>query len=68
MTDALDGFTGGVRCAERRITDLGFADDIDLMEESEQGLQDLTQRLEEASKKFGMEISTEKSEVMISGN
>ena len=68
MTDALDGFTGGVRCAGRRITDLTFADDIDLMEESEQGLQDLTQRLEEASKKFDMEISTEKSKVMIGGN
>ena len=67
MTDALEDYEGGVRCAGRRIVDLRFADDIDLMEESENGIQEVTKRLEDASKKFGMEISTEKSKLMVVG-
>ena len=67
MTDALDEFDGGVSCAGRRIGELRFADDIDLMEENEDGLQEVTRRVEDASKKFGMEISVAKSKVMIAG-
>lgn len=67
MTDALENYQGGVKCAGRRVTDLRYADDIDLMAESEEGIQELTKRLEEASRKYGMEISTEKSKVMVVG-
>lgn len=38
MNYALDGFNGGVKCAGRKIKELGFAEDIDLMEEAEEGL------------------------------
>ena len=67
MTDVLDEFDEVVSCAGRRIDELGFADDIDLMEENEDGLQEVTRRVEDASKKFGMEISVAKSKVMMAG-
>ena len=35
LSDVLDEFDRGVSCARRRIVELGFADDIDLMEGSE---------------------------------
>ena len=46
--------------------ELRFADDIDLIEGSEDGLQEVT-RVEDTSKRFGMEISAEKSKVMVVG-
>jgi len=67
MTDALDEYSGGVSCAGRKIVDLRFADDIDLVEESASGIQEITKRLEKTAKKYGMEISTEKSKVMVVG-
>ena len=67
LSDALDEFDGGVSCAGRRIVELRFADDIDLMEGSEDGLQEVTRRVEDTSKRFGMEISAEKSKVMVVG-
>ncbi|KAG1712187.1 Conserved oligomeric Golgi complex subunit 6 [Nymphon striatum] len=67
MEDALADYSEGLRCAGRKVTDLRFADDIDLIGESEKGLQELTKRVEKASMKYGMEISTEKSKVMIVG-
>ena len=47
--------------------ELRSADDIDLMEGSEDGLQEVTRRVEDTSKRFGMEISAEKSKVMVVG-
>ena len=67
MNEALDNFDGGVKCAGERITNLRFADDIDLLAETEEDLQELTNRLEETSRNYGMEISIEKSKVMIAG-
>ena len=49
MTDSLDEFDGGVSCAGRRIAELKFADDTDLMEENEDDLQEVTRRVEDAS-------------------
>ena len=46
---------------------LRYADDIDMVRKDEEDLQEVTRRLEENSKKFGMEISTEKSKVMVAG-
>ena len=68
MTDGLDEFdVGGVSCAGRGIAELRFDDDIDLIEENEDGLQEITRMVKDASKKFGMEISVVKSKVMIAG-
>ena len=41
LSNALDEFDVGVSCAGRRIVELRFADDIDLMEGSEDGLQEV---------------------------
>ena len=60
LRDALDDYEGGVKCGGRTITDLRFADDIDLMDSNEEGIKEITKRLEYAASKFGMEISTEK--------
>ena len=65
MTDPLEDFDGGVKCGGRRIVDLRFADDIDLKGKSEGDIREVTRRLEDAAKRFGMEISTEKSKVMV---
>ena len=48
------------------MSNLRFADDIDLIAGSEEELQDLTNRLEAASAKFGMEISAPKSKILVS--
>ena len=51
----------GISCGGVRVTNLRFADDIDLVGKSQRELQELTSRLHETSKRFGMEISKEKS-------
>ncbi|GFS00135.1 endonuclease-reverse transcriptase [Elysia marginata] len=50
----------------RPICNLRFADDIDLIAGSQAELQVLTDRLVASSKAFGMEVSSEKSKVMVS--
>ena len=58
----------GISCGGTRITNLRFADDIDLIGKDEAEIQELTNRLHKASKKFGMEINRQKSKIMVSGN
>ena len=64
MLDTLEGL-GGIRCG---VSNLKFADDIDLLVEGEEGLQEVTDRLNITSKKYGMEINKEKSKVMVTGS
>ena len=40
-----------------RIKDLRFADDIDLLDESEEGIIGLTEGLGNTSRRYGMEIN-----------
>ena len=56
MEETLDGHNGGVRCDGTTVTDLRFAGDIDMVGKDEEDLREVTRRLEENSKKFGMEI------------
>ena len=44
-----------------------FADDIDLLESSEEELQQSTKRLQETAAEYGMEISPDKSKILVSG-
>eukprot|EP00794_Sanderia_malayensis_P013582 gene13580-biopygen10844 len=67
MEETSEGHDGGVRFGGRTVTDLRFADDIDMLEEDEESLKEVTRRLEITSKRYGMEISTEKSKVMVTG-
>ena len=65
MTDALDGHAGTVSIGGRPLTNLRFADDIDGLAGSEEELRELLGRLEKASKDYGMEISGEKTKIMM---
>ena len=50
-----------------KVTDLLFADHTDLLDESEEGLREITRRLESVAGRYGMEVSSEKSKVMVVG-
>ena len=49
----------------RPLCNLRLADDIDLLRSSEEELQQLTQRLEETVAEYGMEISSDKSKILV---
>ena len=68
MMEALDGFEGSVSIGGRTVTNLRFADDIDLVAGQAEELSTLTRRLEESARQLGMQISAEKSKVMRMGS
>ena len=49
----------------RSLCNLRFADDIDLMGGSNEELKDLTNKLVDRASEYGMEVSTDKSKVMV---
>jgi len=59
--------SGGIKCTGRVVNNLRFADDIDLIAEDAEELAEITRRLDETSHRYGMEISAEKSKIMVSG-
>ena len=65
MTEALEPFEGNVRIGGRSINNLRFADDIDLIAGSMTELAELTEQLEKSASAFGMDISSEKSKIMV---
>ena len=65
MINTLDEYTSTISIGGRKISNLRFADDIDLIAGSNTELQDPTNRLVESSKAHGMEISQEKSKTMV---
>ena len=64
MTDALEDHEGTVSIADRTITNLCFADNIDGLAGEEEELAKLVERLDKASTAYGMEISDEKTKLM----
>ena len=60
MTDALEDHEGTVSIGGRTITNLHFADDIDLAGEEEE-LANLDEHLDKASTAYSMEISAKKT-------
>ena len=67
MNIALDNTEIGVRISGEIINNLRFADDIDLLAENEDELQELTTRVHESSKRFGLKINAEKTKTMTIG-
>lgn len=65
MMDALHNFNGSVDVTGQKINNLRFADYIDLIAGSREELIELTERLDSTARSYGMEISHEKSKVMI---
>ena len=58
----------GISCGGTIVTNLWFSDDVDLIGKDEVEIQELTNRLHNTSKRFGMEISKEKRKTMVTGN
>ena len=65
MTDALKDQEGTVSTGSNTTTNLCFADDIDGLAGEEGELAKLVERLDKASTAYGMEISAEKTKMMI---
>ena len=61
MTDALEDHAGTVRIGGRTITNLRFADDIDILVGGKEELTKLIERLDKASTAYDMEITAEKT-------
>ena len=64
ITDALEDHEGTVSIGSRTITNLRFADEIDGLA-GEEELANLVERLDKASTDYGLEISAEKTKLII---
>jgi len=60
----LQGFAGGFRIGGKVISNLLYADDIDLLTTSPDELQELLSRVERATKEYNMLINAAKTKVM----
>ena len=65
MTDALEDHEGTVSIGGRTVTNLRFADDIDGLAGEEKELAKLVEHLSKASTVYSMEISAEKTKLMM---
>ena len=65
MTDALEDHEGTASIRGRTITNLRFVDDISGLAGEEEELTKLVERLDKASTAYFMEISAEKTKLMI---
>ena len=65
MTDALEGHDSTVSIGGRIVSNLRFADDIDGLAGSEVELAELIRRLDHSCSAYGMEISAEKTKIML---
>ena len=64
MSEALQTFNETVSVGGRNISNLRFADDINLMAGSRKELGELTELVDTTSAAYGMKVSTEKSIIM----
>ena len=65
LGEALETYEGGALVNGQRVSDLRFADDIDLMGETASDAQAILEATHQSSKKYGLEISREKTKVML---
>ena len=64
MPDALEEHDGKVSIGGRNITNLRFADDIDVLAEEEQELKALVDSVDKTCTRYKMKISAEKTKLM----
>src|SRR6218665_1332129 len=60
ILDKIRDKKGGVTISGTRISNLAFADDIDLIEEDSQRLEETTRALNEEGKRYGLNMNFEK--------
>ena len=63
----LDEAQAGMMIARRNIYNLRYADDRNLMAESEEELKSLLMKMKEESKKVGLKLNIQKAKFMASG-
>ena len=63
----LDEAQAGIKIAGRNINRLRYADDINLMAESEEELKSLLLKVKEESEKVGLMLNIQKTKIMASG-
>ena len=63
----LEEAQAGIKIAGRNINNLRYSDDTTLMAESEEELKSLLMKVKEKSKKVGLKLSIQKTEIMASG-
>ena len=64
MSDALEEHAGNVIIGGRNITNLRYADDVDVLAEEEQGLEALVESIDKTCTMYKKKISAEKTELM----
>ena len=63
----LDEAQAGIKIAGRNINNLRYADDTNLVAESEEELKSLLMKEKKESKKVGLKLNIEKTKIMASG-
>ena len=63
----LEEAQAGIKIARRNINNLRYADDTNLMAESEEELKSLLMKVKEKSEKVGLKLSIQKTKIMASG-
>ena len=63
----LDEAQHGIKIAERNMNNLRYADDTNLMAESEEELKTLLMKLKEESEKVGLKLNIQKTKIIASG-
>ena len=63
----LEEAQAGIKIAGRNINNLRYADDTNLMAESEEELKSLLMKVKEESEKVGLKLNTQKTKIMASG-
>ena len=62
----LEEAQAGIKIAGRNINDLRYADDTNLMAESEEELNSLLMKVKEESEKAGLKLNIQKTKIIIS--
>ena len=63
----LDEAQAGIKIVGRNINNLRYADDINLMAESEEELKRLMMKVKKESEKVGLKLNIQKTKIMASG-
>ena len=63
----LEETQAGIKIARRNINNLRYADDTNVMAESEEELKSLLMKVKEESKKVGLKLNIQKMKIMVSG-
>ena len=64
MIEAMEGMDEGIKVGGKLLQDVRFADDQGMVEDTENGLQKIMERLSATAEEYGMKINIKKTKVM----